>query len=140
MLYKTELDYIKSLNKADFDPCTLSVKGYADEFQAYKDHFGYDFFSFFFCHPHLVSKSSIENFLDLIWVTENLKDALQFEDALLSLCESEDSGVADRALNLFDHASCEDDIEYDYTKLLDLNIKVKYLKTYARSIAGIKNE
>jgi hypothetical protein len=138
MRYKTELDYIKSLNKADFDPCTLSVQGYAEEFQEHKDRFGYDFFSFFFCHPHLISKSSIENFLDLIWVTNNLKDALEFENDIFSLCESTDAGVADRALNLFDHASCEDDIEFDYTKLLNLDIKISYLKEYAKSIAGIK--
>lgn len=138
MRYKTELDYIKSLNKVDFDPCTLSVQGFAEEFKDCKEHFGYDFFSFFFCHPYLFSKSSIENFLDLIWVTNNLKDALEFEGDLLDLCESEDAGVADRALNLFDHASCEDDIEFDYTKLLKLNIKISYLKEYAKSIAGVK--
>lgn len=140
MRYKTVLDYAKSLNKAEFDPCTLSVQGFAEEFQDYKDHFGYDFFSFFFCHTHLMSKSSIENFLDLIWVTNNLKDALEFEESIFNLCESKDAGVADRALNLFDHASCEDDIEFDYTKLLKLDIKITYLKSYAKSIAGIKND
>lgn len=140
MRYKTELDYIKSLNKVDFDPCTLSVQGFAEEFKEYKEHFGYDFFSFFFNHSHLISKSSIENFLDLIWVTDNLKEALEFEEQLFELCQSTDAGVADRALNLFDHASCEDDIEYDYTKLLKLDIKITYLKKYAKSLAGIKDE
>lgn len=32
MKFKTVLDYIQSLKRADFDPCTLSVKGYADQF------------------------------------------------------------------------------------------------------------
>ena len=138
MRYKTPLDYIKTLHKADFDPCTLSVQGYADEFKDAKQHFGYDFFSFFFNHTHTMTESMVENFLTLIWVTENLKDALEFDHHIFEICQMKNMALADRALTLFDHASCEDDIDYDYTQLLNLDIKYAYLRDYANSIAGIK--
>ena len=135
--YKSEVDYIKSLKRVDFDPCTLSVDGYASEFKDVKEDFP-DLIKVFFETINHEEYSCIANFLDLVWVTNNLKEILNYEKDLFLLCESKKAVIADTALKIFDHASCEDDIEFDYTKLLKLDIKVTYLKSYANSIAGIK--
>lgn len=133
--YKTELDYLTSLHKQDFDTSSLSVKGYEDEMKAALNKFPC-LLSFFFNHLHLVSLSSIDNFLSLILSTESFKDILLYKEQLFELCEHSDISIADKTLQIF---SCLKDngVEFEYNQLLNLDFKMAYLVEYAEEIVNL---
>lgn len=132
-MYKNESQYINSLRKADFDPCTLSVNGYSDEFNDTLDRYPDLIKVFFNNYEEFDKTSSIENFMSLIWASENLDKVIDNLDILKEMCESDKRIIANAALCLLDHITCED-FDIDYSFIPDLNIKSQYLKDFSLAI------
>ena len=132
-MYKNESQYINSLRKADFDPTTLSATGYSMEFNDTLDRYPDLIKVFFNNYEEFDKTSSIENFMSLIWVSENLDKVIDHLDILKEMCEIDRLNIADAALCLLDHISCED-FDIDYSFIPDLNIKSQYLKDFSLAI------
>ena len=129
--------YLKSLKYIDVDFSTIYAVGVIDEF---KSHFesNPDVIEYFFKNWQMYHES-LENFLNVLWASDNTNDEGINWYILIGILKSKNTATLnDAILNFIDHCAYNDEIDISF--LLNINITPTYLNVYAKELAETYKE
>lgn len=129
--------YLKRLKYIDVDFSTIYAVGVINEF---KSHFesNPDVIEYFFKNWQTYHES-LENFLNVLWASDNTNDEGINWYILIGILKSKNTATLnDAILNFIDHCAYNDEIDISF--LLNINITPTYLNVYAKELAETYKE
>lgn len=129
--------YLKRLKYIDVDFSTIYAVGVIDEFKSHFEN-NPDVIEYFFKNWQMYHES-LENFLNVLWASDNTNDESINWYILIGILKSKNTATLnDAILNFIDHCAYNDEIDISF--LLNINITPAYLNVYAKELAETYKE
>ena len=129
--------YLKRLKYIDVDFSTIYAVGVIDEFKSHFEN-NPDVIEYFFKNWQMYHES-LENFLNVLWASDNTNDEGINWYILIGILKSKNTAALnDAILNFIDHCAYNDEIDISF--LLNINITPTYLNVHAKELAETYKE